>query len=177
MVILDTLRAWDQMISTRLVTLVGRARLLRALASVVTHSGDSVLWLGMAAAAILWGGDTWRELGSRMLAGTLATGLATGVLKWVFRRQRPSGARLQFYTSLDRHAFPSGHAGRAACLVALLGPLMPPWARGALSLWALLVGLSRVALALHLASDVVGGWVTGLAVAGLLLLLRMHGTA
>ena len=69
-----------------------------------------------------------------------------------------------FYTHFDRHAFPSGHAGRSACIVVLLAPLLPPWGFVLLPLWAGLVGLARVALQVHFVSDIIGGWAAGLLV-------------
>jgi undecaprenyl-diphosphatase len=151
----------DRRLSARLA-IPREARLLRLLALVVAHTGDSPLWLAGAAVALLWGGVAWHAFGWRVLAGTLVAGAASTALKWVFRRQRPPGDGFGFYSRLDRHAFPSGHAGRCACLVALLSPLLPSWGVAPLALWAGLVGLARVALEVHFVSDIVGGWTAGL---------------
>jgi len=153
----------DQQAAARLA-LPREARFLRLLALVVAHSGDSPLWLLGAAAALIWGDTTWRACGWRVLAGTLAAGTVITALKWLFRRQRPPGKGRGFYTRFDRHAFPSGHAGRSACMVVLLAPLLPPWGFALLVFWAGLVGLARVALQVHFVSDIAGGWATGLLV-------------
>lgn len=137
-------------------------RTLRLLALAIAHSGDSPLWLMGALAACLWGNPFWRGFGGRALVGTLVAGAATTALKWLFRRPRPPGDGWGFYTYFDRHAFPSGHAGRCACLVLLLTPLLPAWGIASLALWAGMVGLARVALKVHFLSDVVGGWIVGL---------------
>jgi membrane-associated phospholipid phosphatase len=158
---LQRLIALDQHLSARLA-IPREARFLRLLALAVAHSGDSPLWLLGAAAALIWGGTAWRGFGWRVLVGTLVAGTAVTALKWAFRRQRPPGEGRGFYTRFDRHAFPSGHAGRSACLVVLLIPLLPPWGCALLPLWAGLVGLARVALQVHFVSDIVGGWVVGL---------------
>ena len=155
--------ALDQQASARLA-IPGDARLLRLLALVVAHSGDSPLWLLGAAAALIWGKATWRDFGMRALVGTLVAGMAVTALKWLVRRQRPPGKGRGFYSRLDRHAFPSGHAGRSACLVVLLAPLLSPWESVLLAAWAGLVGLARVALEVHFTSDIVGGWMVGLLV-------------
>ena len=103
-----------------------------------------------------------------MLIGTLAAGAATTILKWIFRRQRPPGNGLGFYSRFDRLAFPSGHAGRSACVTILLAPLLPTWGLALMVLWVGLVGLARIALQVHFVSDVIGGWTVG-ALAGLVL--------
>jgi len=167
----DKLLILDRRLSARVVRFVSQASWLRILAVWLTHTGDSVLWLVIAVVAIFWGNNMWRALGNRMLLGTLAASLATWVLKWTFRRQRPPDAQLKIYSRLDQHAFPSGHAGRGACLTALLAPVLPLWGGVGLVAWTLLVGLSRVGLAMHLLSDIVGGWITGLVVGGVLLWL------
>jgi len=160
---LQRLITLDRQVSARL-TIPREAHFLRLLALVVAHSGDSPLWLLGAAAVLIWSDTAWRDFGWRVLAGTLAAGTVITVLKWLFRRQRPPGKGRGFYTRFDRHAFPSGHAGRSACLVVLLAPLLPPWGCVPLAFWAGLVGLARVALQVHFVSDIVGGWAAGLLV-------------
>lgn len=151
----------DRQVSARL-TIPREARFLRLLALIAAHSGDSPLWLLGATAALIWGDTTWRDFGWRVLVGTLVAGAVATALKWLFRRQRPPGEGRGFYTRFDRHAFPSGHAGRSACLVVLLAPLLPPWEFVLLACWAALVGLARVGLQVHFTSDIVGGWAVGL---------------
>jgi len=167
------LLAWDREVSSRLVAVVDRARWLKTLTLIVTHSGDSIVWLPAAGVAIYWGGRLGKTLGWRILVGMVACGLSTGLLKALFRRQRPAGGQKTYFIGPDRHSFPSGHATRAACMVVFLSPLISFWAAGALAVWALLLGLSRVALAFHLASDVAGGLVSGAVVGALLLLLPL----
>ena len=165
---LQRLIAFDRQTSARLA-ISQEARFLRLVALIIAHSGDSPLWLVIGAAAIIWGDATWRPLGWRMLIGTLVAGGVTTVLKWLFQRGRPPGKGLAFYTRLDRHSFPSGHAGRAACIALLAAPLLSPWESVLLASWVALVGVARVALQVHFPSDILGGWAAGLAV-GLLLL-------
>jgi undecaprenyl-diphosphatase len=168
MPLLQQLITLDRQASARLV-IPREARLLHLLALAVAHSGDSPLWLLGATAALIWGEAAWHNFGWRILAGALAAGAITTAFKWLFRRQRPPGEGWGFYTRFDRHAFPSGHASRSACLVVLLTPLLPPWGFVLLPFWAGLVGLARVALQVHFASDIIGGWVVGLLVGAVLL--------
>jgi undecaprenyl-diphosphatase len=151
----------DRQVSARL-TIPREARFVRLGALIAAHSGDSPVWLLGATASLIWGDTTWRDFGWRTLVGTLVAGAIVTALKWFFRRQRPPGEGRGFYTRFDRHAFPSGHAGRSACLVVLLAPLLPPWGLVLLACWATLVGLARVGLQVHFASDIVGGWAAGL---------------
>jgi undecaprenyl-diphosphatase len=160
---LPRLVALDRELSARLA-MPREARLLRLLILIAAHRGDSPLWLAGAAVALIWGGAAWWGFGGRVLLGTLTAGAATTALKWLFRRRRPPGESAGFYSRFDRHAFPSGHAGRCACLVVLLAPLLPSWGFVPLALWAGLVGLARVTLQVHFISDVVGGWAAGLSI-------------
>lgn len=168
------LLALDQQASARLAL---SGRWTRLLALFAAHSGDSPLWLLGATVALVWGTPLWRAIGERVWIGTLVAGTVITVLKWLFRRQRPSSACSKgFYSPLDRHAFPSGHAGRLACLAVLLAPILPrPWGFILLPLWAGAVGLARVALGVHFILDVVAGWGIGTAVGLLLTLLKAIG--
>lgn len=160
MTILQQLVTLDRQMSARLA-IPREARFLRLLALVTAHSGDSPLWLLGGAVILIWGNSIWRDVGGRILIGTLVAGTVTTVLKWLFRRQRPPGKGRGFYSHFDRHAFPSGHAGRSVCMVVLLYPFLPsPWEL-VLPVWAGLVGLARVALQVHFVSDIVGGWIVG----------------
>ena len=161
MTCLQQIVSLDREVSARLA-IPREPRLLRLLALVLAHSGNSPLWSLGALASLAWGSTVWREFGWRVLAGTLVAGAATTALKWLFRRQRPPGEGRGFYTRFDRHAFPSGHAGRSACIVILLAPLLPPWGFALLACWAVLVGLARVVLQVHFVSDIIGGWAVGL---------------
>ncbi len=162
---------WDRQWSARLAVQAGR-RPLRLIALVLAHSGDSPLWF-LAGAFLLWRGTSvWQGIGERILIGALVVGAITTTLKWVFRRQRPPGEGWGFYTRFDRHAFPSGHAGRTACIAVLLGMhLSGPWSVwGTLGLgvWVALVGIARVALQVHFFGDIVGGWLVGVLIGALI---------
>jgi membrane-associated phospholipid phosphatase len=115
-----------------------------------------VLWLRKARRLALWAGFT-------MAAGALID----VVLKDAVGRARPTFA--DPVASAPGASFPSGHAFTSALgagvLVLLVLPLLPP--RGRAVAWVvgacipLLVGYSRLALGVHWASDVIGGWLLG----------------
>lgn len=116
----------------------------------------------------LWWRRAWR-LAVWAAATVIASGLIGLVVKVVVARARPSlpdpVAHAQGFS------FPSGHAMTAAtcCAVLLLvfTPLLRGWrlrlARAAAVVTVLGVGCTRVALGVHWASDVLGGWILGLA--------------
>ena len=125
------------------------------------------LLIGAAAAAWLW--IRKRRLGAAVFASTpaLATFLFLS-LKDLVGRPRPPGAE----GILTNYSFPSGHMTAATGLWVTLMYLL--WRERLLALlpaimvaagWPLLVGISRVYLDLHWASDVLGGWLLGLGLA------------
>ncbi|MCS7179224.1 MAG: phosphatase PAP2 family protein [Anaerolineae bacterium] len=151
---------WDARLSARLAL---RARVLRWLATFFAHTGDAALWL--AGAGTMWflaDAAFWRELAVRIITAMTAGGVASTALKWTFRRQRPPGPSSGLYFYLDRHALPSGHATRVACIMVVLTPLLPGWwASALLGLWAALVSFSRVALQIHYLLDILLGMAVG----------------
>ncbi|MEU2613303.1 phosphatase PAP2 family protein [Micromonospora sp. NPDC007271] len=99
-------------------------------------------------------------------------GLLGALLKLLVGRHRPE--LLDPVARATGFAFPSGHALNATLAAGVLLLVLLPFARERRSLrsalWAAAVlitvvtGLSRIALGVHWTSDVVGGWLLGLAV-------------
>ena len=139
----------------------GTIRNWRRLAMIIAHSGDSGLCLAGATLAYSRGRGSWREAGRRVFLATFAGGAVTWLLKVLVRRRRPSSESHGLHLRLDVHSFPSGHAGRGACNVALLWPLLSAPARAGSLLWLIVLGLSRVASGIHYVSDVLAGFMVG----------------
>jgi undecaprenyl-diphosphatase len=148
-----------------------RPGLLRSLAILLAHSGDS--WFWAVGLGWLWwrGGEFWRGRALALLAGILATAALVMVIKFTVRRQRPEGEWGKIYRSTDPHSFPSGHAARAVMLALLAVGLGPIWFALMLCIWAPLVVLARVAMGLHYLSDVLAGALFGLVIGGITLRL------
>jgi len=155
----------DARLSARL-RLTEHPGLLRSLAAVLAHSGDSWFWLAGLALLYWLGNPFWRGLAARLVLGILVTALVVMTVKFSVRRRRPEGEWGKIYRSTDPHSFPSGHAARAFMLAVLALGLGPLWFGILLLVWAPLVALARASMGVHYLSDVVAGMVFGLVLGG-----------
>jgi undecaprenyl-diphosphatase len=149
----------DQQLVVVLHQLASSQRTVTALTVLVAERG--VILLPVAVAALwLWPGSN--RLGRRRaaLAAALALGLAlflVAVLAPLFERPRPFvalGLAPLFPHDADS-SFPSDHTLLGLALAAAVLWRWPPvgaWLVG----WALLIGVARVAAAVHYPSDVIG---------------------
>jgi undecaprenyl-diphosphatase len=127
----------------------------------------------LAAGVVVW--LLWR--GAPRLALWVVTtmtvgGLLGALLKLLVGRHRPD--LLDPVARAAGFSFPSGHALNATLAAGVLLLVFLPFARRRrplrVALWtaavliAVLTGLSRIALGVHWTSDVVGGWLLGVAV-------------
>ena len=123
------------------------------------------IWLVVLTGWLAWKRD-WRAAGTMLVVPVLAS-IGSTVMKDAFGRPRPDIApHLDVVTSMS---YPSGHAVNAVAILLLAAALIPKrnrnaWVAGAAVL-AVMIGVSRVMLNVHWASDVVGGWLFGLAFA------------
>ena len=135
---------------------------LKKAAAFFAHSGDS--WFWGAGLALLWffGPRPWRPQIALLFLGIIITAFSVFIIKFTVKRPRPEGEWGQMYRSSDPHAFPSGHAARAAMLT-LIAFLSGTWWLGLILLiWAVLVDLSRISLGVHYISDILGGTLIGI---------------
>ncbi len=150
---LEQILVRDKTISYRLAQW-GNGRFSRALAWILASTGDSVFWLAVIG-WLLW---QKQALGWELLLTVMITAVLVGILKGIFRRQRP---KEKWAIATDKYSFPSGHAARATAVAIILAFTMPSFTLLWL-LWAVLVSLARVVLSHHYLSDVGGGLVTGI---------------
>lgn len=149
---------------------IGPPWLETAMLDITALGGLSVLVLFalIATGVLLIQKKPWSAL---MLAVALAGGLLLSeVTKGLFERGRPP----EVFRSVEtiNASFPSGHALLSTVFYLTLGVMlerafarrrMKVYILGAAVVVALLVGISRVYLAAHWASDVMGGWALGAA--------------
>ena len=150
----------DARLSARL--LVEEPGLLRGLLILVGHSCDSWYWLLFLCLRLFFGSAEIRARTLFWVFGLIGLAVFVLALKFIIRRPRPEGEWGQIYRVSDPHSFPSGHAARATAIAVMAGVSAPPALIFALTVWAVGVGLSRVALKLHYLSDVVIGWLIGI---------------
>jgi undecaprenyl-diphosphatase len=137
---------------------------LRRLAILFAHSGDSWFWLLGLAGVYIFGSDPWKTRAIWLAISILLTAGVVLVIKLIFRRKRPEGDWGSIYRKTDPHSFPSGHAARAVLLATLALGMGPLWLGIVLVIWAPFVILARVAMGVHYLSDVLAGALLGLTV-------------
>ena len=149
-----------------------RPRIARA-ARIGTFPGEPYahwpLGAAVAATVLITRGGPVRRAVVPMAGASLGAIVAHHSVKAVYRRVRPRHAVLRGKTE---PAYPSGHTADATAVLATGAYLLvredlvePSVAASVVATLALGVGASRVALGMHWSSDVVGGWLTGIAVA------------
>ena len=148
----------------------GRPGVLRSMAIVLAHSGDS--WFWWAGLGLLWwlGNSFWRPWALTVLLSIIALAVIVLAIKFTIRRRRPEGDWGGIYRKTDPHSFPSGHAARVVLIAVLALGLGPGWLALIICIWAPLVALARVAMGVHYLSDIVAGFGLG-GVAGIISLL------
>lgn len=169
--------SWNQLLAldARLsaqMRVAERPGLLRTVAAVFAHSGDS--WFWWAGLVLLWwrGNQFWRPWALTVLLSIIALAGIVLAIKFSIRRRRPEGEWGAIYRTTDPHSFPSGHAARAMLIAVLAIGLEPGWLAVLICIWMPLVSLARVAMGVHFLSDVAAGALLGAIAGGIVLLIR-----
>jgi membrane protein DedA with SNARE-associated domain/membrane-associated phospholipid phosphatase len=134
----------------------------------ISKIGDSEYMLIAGTALSLWLAwyKKWRRSALTILT-MISTGFFLSVLKDFFVRPRPENA----YQFLSSFSFPSGHATFAAAFFFVVAYLLVTHMRSVYKrelvivvcvLAVILIGLSRIILSVHWATDVIAGWALGI---------------
>lgn len=142
-------------------------------AAFFAHSGDSWFWCGIL--MILWlfsNGEKEKTLA--YWGGTIAlTAAFVFLLKRVIARTRPEGEWGTVYRKTDPYSFPSGHAVRAGLIIMLtFRSFEDPLIRIIFCIWAVLMMLARVATGVHYLFDILAGFLLGLGIGWIWILLQ-----
>lgn len=162
-------RAFDG--AVRSWTLAHQTVLGRRVFIAITLSCGTGPMVALAAVVALW---LWRARGRHVAAAVVAAATVSTAcfvaVKEIFARTRPIGAAA--FLHRVTYSFPSGHATSSAAVLGTIAYVL--WRERLVSArvvaWGaavavLLIGLSRVYLDLHWATDVLGGWCLGFGVA------------
>ena len=132
--------------------------------SFVSRSGDwGMIWL--LACLMLYAYQPYRRAVELCLITLLfTTVLGEGILKRVFRRQRPfvTHGPVKMNIPIPRgFSFPSGHTASSVACARILA-MTNPWIACCAFFYAGMMGFSRVYLKTHYVTDVVAGGLIGL---------------
>ena len=127
---------------------------LGTIMEVGTYFGDGRAMLGVSLLLMAYGGDENRETGRLMTSTFISTGAIVWGMKEIIGRKRPLDE------VVGNPAFPSGHTAYAFAGATLLGARYPKL-RIPLYIGAGLVGVTRIYLGRHYASDVIAGAAVG----------------
>lgn len=142
----------------------------------VSFIGLPIITLSLGALIVFWGvaqGNVRLWLAG---GGAMATIGVNALTKLVFQRERPATGYVEEML-IHSYSFPSGHSAGSMVIYGLLAylafhSLPQPWAIVVAILLAIIIlsiGISRIYLGAHFASDVLGGWLIG--VIGLVLII------
>ncbi len=131
-----------------------QSELLGAIMEVGTYFGDGRTMLGVSLLLMAYGGDKNRETGRLMTSTFISTGVIVWGMKEIIGRKRPLD------DVVGNPAFPSGHTAYAFAGATLLAARYPKL-RIPLYIGAGLVGVTRIYLGRHYASDVIAGAAVG----------------
>jgi undecaprenyl-diphosphatase len=123
--------------------------------------------IALAFIVIFWNNKVLSYFSKIAAVNLLASSILNEVLKNIFGRQRPDILRLIEITGLS---FPSGHSMTGMCFYGFIIYLCLSFGKGAwkyiaaalLSILILLIGISRIYLGVHYASDVLAGFSLGI---------------
>lgn len=129
----------------------------------VTDLGGAIFTSVFSLAIIAFGNSSTRFMGLEAIAALTFSQTIVQILKKGFGRERPYKMVKNINTfkiELKDYSFPSGHTTASFCMAATLSLNMPRIAVF-LYIMAMIIGISRIYLAVHYPTDVVVGIIIG----------------
>lgn len=128
-------------------------------------------WVLIGGASIYLWRHHRRRLVAFLLTSTLGGSIVNTIVKETINRPRPTFRDPAAIIFQEGKSFPSGHAMSSTiaygALLLIFLPLIPkrrrPWAIAGVATLVFLVGFSRLGLGVHYVSDVIGGFILGIA--------------
>jgi undecaprenyl-diphosphatase len=166
---LDT---WDKSVSERLFEIKLQFPFLSDAFNLISHLGQPVwFWFLVGATCIFLWRRNQRKLIAFLLTSTIGGSLVNTAVKLSVDRARPTFRDPEAITFQTGKSFPSGHSMSSTiaygAILLIFLPLIPArrrkWAFVAYGALVLVIGIARLGLGVHYVSDVVGGYMLGLA--------------
>jgi len=140
-----------------------KSNILDRLIPIITNLGSAAFTLFLSLALILFGRDRLKTAGIETLFTLITSSIFVTYLKKKFTRPRPYWIIKdvnRFNINLKDYSFPSGHTTAAFSLASVLSINFPSMSVFFISI-AVIVGLSRIYLAVHFPTDVIIGIIIG----------------
>lgn len=134
---------------------------------IITNLGGALVLIGITIAILCW--DRQKKYGKYIVLNLLLVAIVNQTLKFIIQRPRPEGFRLITETG---YSFPSGHSMASTAFYGFLIYLIQKKVQNkrlkmgltiVLSILIIAIGLSRIYLGVHYASDVCAGFLLSLA--------------
>jgi undecaprenyl-diphosphatase len=142
----------------------------------ITRSNDcGQIYFILAFIALFWNGNRV-EFANILLALTLGLVFGEGLIKYVFKRQRPA-IEIKNYDFLinmpNSFSFPSGHTTSSFAVLGVAW-YMNLSCKYLILILAILIAFSRIYLRVHYPTDIIGGIVLGFICAGATISITAH---
>ena len=137
------------------------------LCKLIAHLGDLTIHILFFPILYYVGNSDTRKILKGWLLGTIKVIFILLLIKPLFKRKRPIDKLPKEYsliTKKNEYSFPSGHSLRNFFIAEFFGNKFPTF-KPILYIYAILNGLSRVALGLHYLTDIIVGAIIGIFIA------------
>ena len=133
-----------------------------AIMKIITEMGDAICLISICVLTLIY--KKTRKYGKYITSNLVIIAILNKILKNIFERPRPEGFRI---IEAGGYSFPSGHSMASMAFYGFIiyliykkvkNPYLKWGGIAALGLLVLSIGISRIYLGVHYASDVIGGF-------------------